>query len=175
MRIETESRRLLALEPPALNPGDAFYEISQQINDLITRRAHELFELRGSVDGHDREDWMQAVSETLLNAPIEVTETEHGLTVRTDVPGFGENDLEVRVAPRSVCVTGTRLGVREQPGERTIYSERRSNLIFRTIELPHEVDPERVNAMVNNGVLEIQLAKVGLGKKIPVMAKAAFA
>ncbi len=31
--------------------------------ELIRRRAFELYELRGKVDGFDREDWMQAEAE----------------------------------------------------------------------------------------------------------------
>ena len=175
MRAETELNRFLAMEPPALNPGDAFYELSQQFRDLITRRAHELYELRGSVDGRDREDWLQAVSETLLNVPVDVTETETGLTVRADVPGFSENDLEVRVAPRSVCITGTRQETSERKEEKAVYTERRSNQIFRALELSHEIDQDKVDATVSNGILEIKLLKVGLGKKVPVVAKSATA
>ena len=80
MRIETESKRFLAPEVSTLNPGDAFFELSQEFRDLISRRAYELFELRGSVDGHDREDWLQAVSEILLDVQVDVVETETGLT-----------------------------------------------------------------------------------------------
>jgi len=175
MRVETELERFLAPERRALNPGDAFFELSQEFRDLISRRAYELFELRGSVDGHDREDWLQAASEILLNAPVDVTETEAGLTVRADVPGFSERELEVRVGPRSVCITGKRQEASEQKDEKAVYSERRSDQIFRALELPAEIDPGRVDAAVSNGVLEIKLLKVGLGKKVPVLAKAASA
>ena len=46
MRGETDSERFLAMESRTLNPGDAFYELSQEFNDLITRRAYELYQLR---------------------------------------------------------------------------------------------------------------------------------
>jgi len=175
MRVETESRRFLAPESPTLNPGDAFFELSQEFRDLISRRAYELFELRGSVDGSDREDWLQAESEILLNVPVDVVETETGLTILASVPGFAEKELEVRVAPRSVCITGKREEVSEQSDEKGVYAERRSSQIFRTLELPSEIDPERVKATASDGVLEIQLLKVGLSKKVPVLAKAASA
>jgi HSP20 family molecular chaperone IbpA len=41
--------------------------------------------------------------------------------------------------------------------------------------LPSEIDPDKVKATVSDGILEIQLLKVGLGKKVPVLAKAASA
>jgi HSP20 family protein len=175
MRVETESKRFLAPETLALNPGDAFFELSQEFKDLISRRAYELFELRGSVDGYDREDWLQAESEVLLNVPVDVVETESGLTIHASVPGFAEKELEVRVAPRSVCISGNREVVSEQNDEKGVSAERRSSQIFRALELPSEIDPEQVKATVSDGVLEIQLPKVGLSKKVPVLAKAASA
>jgi HSP20 family molecular chaperone IbpA len=43
------------------------------------------------------------------------------------------------------------------------------------LDLPSEIDPDRVDATVGNGILEIKLLKVGLGRKVPVLGKAAFA
>jgi HSP20 family molecular chaperone IbpA len=175
MTAETEPNLLLEPEGINLLPGDAFFELAQELSDLISRRAYELFESRGSVHGHDREDWLQAASEILLNVPVDVTETETELTIRADVPGFSEKDLEVRVAPRSVCISGKREEVSEQTEEKSVYSERRSNRIFCVLDSPSEIDPNRVNATVSEGKLEIKLSKVGLGKKVPVLAKAASA
>jgi HSP20 family protein len=175
MRVETDSTRFLAPEGRKLNPGDAFFELSQEFRDLISRRAYELFELRGSVDGCDREDWLQAVSEILLDVPVDVAETGTELTIRAAVPGFSEKELEVRVAPRSVCITGRRQETSERKGEEVVYAERRSSHIFRALELPSEIDPGSVSATISDGILEIKLLKVGLGKKVPILAKAASA
>ena len=175
MRIETESKRFLAPEVSTLNRGDAFFELSQEFRELISRRAYELFELRGSVDGHDREDWLKAVSEILLDVQADVVETETGLTILAAVPGFGEKELEVRVAPRSVCITGRREEATQQSDEKGASAERRSSQIFRTVELPSEINLDQVKASLSDGILEIQLVKVGLGKKVPVLAKAAAA
>jgi HSP20 family protein len=175
MRNETSSRLARGPEIRDLFAGDPFFELAQEINDLIACRAYELFESQGFVHGHDREDWLRAESEILLNVPVDVTESEAELTVLADVPGFGEKDLEVRVAPRSLCITGKRQEASEQKEGKTVYSERRSQHIFRVLELPSEIDPDRVHATVRDGLLELKLSKVGLGKKVPVLARAATA
>ena len=54
MTSETDSERLLAMESRTLSSGDAFYELSKEFTDRISRRAYELYLLRGSLDGHDR-------------------------------------------------------------------------------------------------------------------------
>jgi type II secretory pathway predicted ATPase ExeA/HSP20 family molecular chaperone IbpA len=173
-------RNSVALAPFHTSPlklfaGDPFFELAQEINDLIACRAYELFESKGFVHGHDCGDWLRAESEILLNVPVDVTETETELTVRADVPGFGEKNLEVRVAPRSLCITGKRQEASEQKEGKTVYSERRSQHIFRVLDLPSEIDPDRVHATVRDGLLELKLSKAGLGKKVPVLARAATA
>jgi HSP20 family protein len=175
MRVETDLERFLAPENRTLSPGDAFFELSQEFTDLISRRAYELYLLRGCSDGHDREDWLQAVSEILLNVPVEVLETDNGLRILADVPGFTEKEIEVRVAPRSLCITGKREEVAEQNVGKDVQTERRSIQIFRALDLPCEIDSDRVDATVSGGILEINLLKVGFGRKVPVLAKAATA
>ncbi len=155
--------------------GGPFIEPAQEMNDLIARRAYELFESSGFTHGQADENWFRAESEILLQAPVVITETETGFTIRVDVPGFSEKDLEVRVAPRSLCITGKRQEASDQKEGETVYRERHSTHIFRVLDLPLEIDQDTVNATVSGGVLEIKLLKVGLGKKVPVLAKAATA
>jgi len=52
------------------------------------------------------------------------------------MPGFSEENLEVRVAPRSVCITAETRGIGTKGRERPVYSERRSNQNFRVLDLP---------------------------------------
>jgi HSP20 family protein len=158
-----------------LSPGDPFFELAQEINNLIACRAYELFESNGFVQGRDREDWVIAKSEILLSVPVDVMETENELTVLADVPGFSGRDLEVRVGPTSLCISGKRQEAPELAEAKTVYSERRPKSIFRVLYLPSEIDPNTVNASVSDGLLELRLSKVRLGKKVPVLARAAAA
>lgn len=175
MSVETESLRFLAPEKQTLQPGDTFFELSQELRDLISRRAYELFELRGSLHGYDHEDWLQAESEILMEVPVEVAETETGFTVLAKVPGLSENEVEVGVGPRSLCITGKRVETVEEKDGNGAYTEQRSRKIFRAVDLPSEIDPVKASATISNGTLEINLVKTGLLKKVPVQTKAASA
>ncbi len=174
MKNETPRQLVFTPEIRSLFAGEPFIEPAQEINDLIARRAYELFESSGFTHDHAHEDWLRAESEILLQAPVDVTETETGFTIRADVPGFDEKDLEVRVAPRSLCITGKRQEASDQKEGKTVYSERRPKHIFRVLDLPCEIDPDTVNTTVSDGLLEIKLLKVGLSKKVP-LARAATA
>ena len=175
MEEQTATELGRAPETLKLIAGDPFFERAGEINNLIARRAYELFESRGFTHGHDVEDWLRAESEIVLTVPVDITETETELTVRAEVPGFSEKDLEVRAAPRSLCITGQRQEASQHQEGKTVYSERRSSQIFRVLDLPSQIAPDRVNAKLSDGVLEITLSKVEMGKKIPVLTKAASA
>lgn len=155
--------------------GDPFYTRMQEINDLITRRAYELFENSGFAHGHDLDNWRQAESEILHKMPLDITETESGFVIHAEVPGFTEKDLEIKVEPRCLCIAGSRQEESKQQEGKTIYLERRSNQIFRVLELPVRIDPDQVKATLYDGVLEVTLAKAEVAKKIPVLTKAASA
>ncbi len=155
--------------------GDPFFEHVQEINDRITCRAYELFESRASTHGSHLEDWLRAESEILHAIPLDLTETETEFTICAEVPGFTENDLEVRVEPRRLFITGKRQETMEQKKGKTVYCERHANLIFRVLELPARINPEGVKATLSDGILEITLSKLEAAKKIPVLTKAAAA
>ena len=42
---------------------DTSAEVPMSVEDLVRRRAYELFEARGHQPGHDVEDWLQAERE----------------------------------------------------------------------------------------------------------------
>lgn len=155
--------------------GDPFFARLQEINDQISGRAYELFQKCGCVSGHDTEHWRRAESEILRGMPLDIIETETGFTIRAEVPGFAEKDLEIEVEPRSMCITGTRQEESKQLEGKMIYTERRSNQIFRVLELPARIDPYQVNATLHDGVLEVNVAKAEMTKKVPVLTKAASA
>jgi HSP20 family protein len=143
------------------------------MQNRIARRAHELFASSGFPPGHDMEDWPFAESQLIDKMPVELSETDKELTVTAGLPGFTEKDVEIKVEPRRLFITGKREEKSEnkQKGQ-TVYSER-SNEVFRTIALPVEVDPDKVKATLSKGELEITMPKKEIGKKVLIEAKAA--
>lgn len=53
--------RSLAIEPPSQTKQQR--SMNENVEDQIRMRAYELYEARGSVDGHDVDDWYQAEEE----------------------------------------------------------------------------------------------------------------
>lgn len=156
-----------------LTDGDPFFERMKEISDILTRRAYELFEGRGRQDGHDLEDWFRAESELLNPMSPEISKADDQIVVRADVPGFKEKDIEVRVEPHRLIISGKREQIQDQKKRKTVYSEKRSDEVFRMIDLSEEIDFDRVRATLQDGTLEVTLPMADPAKKISSAAKAA--
>jgi HSP20 family molecular chaperone IbpA len=160
----------------ASTPSALTRSLSDYMNELynkISQRAFSIFEGNGRFDGHDLADWLRAEAEILTPVPLELSETDAELAVRAEVPGFTEKELEIVVEPERLFITGKTERKSEEKKKKTLYSEISSNEIFRTVALPVEIDPEKVSAVLKNGVLEVSMYKAKPAKKVPVMVKAA--
>lgn len=156
-----------------LTEGDTFVEQMGNISSAIARRAYELFEARRSENGRDWEDWFRAESELLTPVPVKVMEKDGDLHVRAEVPGFTDKDIEVRIEQTRLVICGKKQQTSEQNKGKGVQRVQEFEEIFRALDLPHEIDPEKVTATLNHGVLEITLPNVHPDKKTPVGDKAA--
>lgn len=165
----------LAKLPPlsTLLRNDPFLERVQQMHDMISRRAYELFEKGGQALGRELEDWFRAESELLQPVPLELSETDDAFKMRAEVPGLNEKEIEIKVDPHRVFIAGKHEVSSEKKKGKTVHSERSRKEIFREYYLPAEIDPDKVTAELRGGVLEIGLPKLSKTKKIAVTGKAA--
>lgn len=138
------------------------------ITSKIAQRAFSLFQDRGS-DGMALDDWLRAESELLKSMPVELSESDNGFIVKAEVPGFSIKDLTVRAESNSVCIHGKKQETKEEKeGKKVRYSEVSSNEICRRIALPASINPDKVSATLNNGVLELNMPKAAPPKTIEV-------
>jgi len=138
----------------------------QRLHDSVARRAFEIFESQGRTFRRDLENWLQAESELLHPVHVDVAESDEGLTVRAEIPGFKAEQLEVSMEPRQVTIAGKRETHAERKDEKTIYKEHCSDRILRVIELPAEVVAGKVAATLSDGVLELKLPRAAPAKKV---------
>jgi HSP20 family protein len=152
--------------------GDWFNKI-QQVHDAIARRAFELFEGDGGLFGRDLDYWFKAESELLHPVHIDLTESDEGLIVHAEVPGFRPKELEIMVEPRRLTITGKRESRVERKARKTIHKERCSDEILRVIDLPVEINTDKVKATLDNGILTLEMPNAAPAKKIAVETKVA--
>lgn len=90
---------------------------------------------------------------------FEVKETPEAYVFSADVPGLSDDDVELSVTGNQLTVSGTRSEAQRQEGDRVHLYERRYGAFSRTFALPDGVDPERIEAKLERGVLEMTVPK----------------
>ena len=134
--------------------------------DDIARQAFEMFESNGRTFGRDLEDWLKAEGELLH--PVHMTLTE------AEVPGFSEKELEISVEPRRLTIAGKRESEKEEKkGEIVSASTCCSDQLLRIVDLPTEIETDKVTATLKNGVLNLTMPKVAKARSIKIQPKTA--
>src|SRR5579864_6034034 len=101
----------------------------------------------------------EALTTTGFAPPVDIYEDEHNITLKLEVPGIEEKDLDIKLENNTLTVRGERNFEKEEKEENFHRIERRYGAFARSFTLPNTVDPENVNATYENGILKLQLAK----------------
>lgn len=103
--------------------------------------------------------------------PVDILETEDAVMVVADVPGVDENSVEITIEKNVLSLKG-KVDITPPDGYSLAYSEYGVGDFERVFTISNEVDRERVEATVKNGVLRLKLpkAKQALTKKVSVKA-----
>lgn len=88
-----------------------------------------------------------------------LSQQEDALTLRADLPGVADRDLELSVQDDVLTLTASRAVSVPEGFEKVHAQERRPFKFTRSYSLPCRVDPEKVAARLENGVLEVRLHK----------------
>ena len=101
----------------------------------------------------------EALSTSTFAPPVDVYEDEHNITLKIEVPGIDEKDIDVRIENNTLVVHGERKFEKEEKEENFRRVERQYGSFTRSFTLPNTVDAERVQAHYDKGILKVQLAK----------------
>jgi len=97
------------------------------------------------------------VAQAVWAPQIELFERDGNLVVRADLPGLEKKDLCVDVSDDTLTIAGERRSEQEEKREGYFHSERSYGSFQRRIRLPQGVDASTVDAVFDNGVLEVSM------------------
>ena len=101
----------------------------------------------------------EALTTSTFAPAVDVYEDEHQVTLKIEVPGIDEKDIDVRVENNTLTVHGERKIEKEEKEENYRRVERQYGSFTRTFNLPQTVDTENVAATYDKGILKIALPK----------------
>ena len=102
---------------------------------------------------------------------VNVSEDGENLHVRAELPGVKSEDLDVTVVEGQLVIRGERKIPQEQENANYHRREREGGTFRRILALPERVDPTKVSASMENGVLTVTLAKAEEAKPRKISVK----
>lgn len=96
---------------------------------------------------------------------VDVSETEDAIIVKADLPGVKPEDIEINIVDNVLTIRGEKKREAEEKKENFYRVERFYGSFMRAIQLPTEVEVDKVKAQYKDGVLKITLPKKPEEKK----------
>lgn len=111
-----------------------------------------------------RNSWMTA-------ARMDVIDKSNHYLVYVELPGVSKDDIQVHIDGGRLFIQAKKNEEALEENDRMYLSERSYGRIRRTIEMPGSVDPSKIEASCDNGVLKVLVGKqksAYSGKIVPV-------
>jgi len=100
-----------------------------------------------------------SVITSTLFAPTDVVEDEHALQIVMELPGVEPDNVRLSLENNVLTIRGEKRQEIDENRERIHRSERIYGVFERTFVLPNTVDPDKIDAQFENGVLLVKIPK----------------
>ena len=102
---------------------------------------------------------------------IDLAEKDNELVVKCEVPGMDPKDIDISLSDGVLTIKGEKKQEREEKGADYHLVERSYGSFSRSIQLPKQVQSEKISASYKNGILKITLLKSEEAKKKEIKIK----
>lgn len=133
-------------------PADPFNALQSAVNDLFQDFGRDPFALAPLPSA-------KMMPTATFWPSVDLSENERNITITADIPGLEEKDVDVSLLGRTLTLKGEKRTENEEKGTNFYRCERSYGTFQRNLELPCEVDAEKVQASVRKGVLTVSLPK----------------
>lgn len=102
---------------------------------------------------------------------LDVAETKNELVVKAEVPGMDPKDIDISLSDGVLTIKGEKRQEKEEKEADYHVVERSYGSFMRSVQLPKEVQSDKISASYKNGILRITLPKSEEAKKKEVKIK----
>jgi HSP20 family molecular chaperone IbpA len=129
---------------------------ADRLIEKIGQGVYNLLATRGVLDGGALPEWQRPAEREPRRLHAEVIEGEAEIVVHITIPGFEPGEIDVTAKPRELVIQAT-----HDTTAKAAEESRPRDDGFRSIQLPAEVDVEKVTSRLRNGILTIVAPKSG--------------
>ena len=155
-------------ETKAVSPWRPFGELTGWERDM-DRMLEEFF--GRSVRPWWPERWFRFDEMEARPPAVDVFEEKDDIVVKAELPGMEKDNIEVNLTDHTLTIKGEKKKEGEVKKENYYRAERSYGSILRTLELPKEVQSDKVKAAFKNGILEIRMPKTEEAKSKEIKVK----
>ena len=109
-----------------------------------------------SQESHDLQ--ARSEQEAFLRPPVDICEDAEGITLKADLPGVSRDRLNIQVDKDTLAIEA-QLAIDMPKAMEAMYADMRATRFRRSFTLSHELDPNKVSAQMNDGVLTLRIPK----------------
>ena len=102
---------------------------------------------------------------------MDVYEDKDNVVVKAELPGMDKNEIEVNLSGSVLTLKGEKKKEQEVEEKDYYRSERSYGAFLRTVDLPKDVQADKIKASFKNGVLEVRLPKTQEAKTKEIKVK----
>jgi HSP20 family protein len=101
---------------------------------------------------------------------LDVSETDQAIEITAELPGLEEKDVEIDFTDDVLTIKGEKKSEKEEKEQNRYISERTYGSFLRSIQLPSGIDPAKIEASIDKGVLTVKVPKPAptISKKIEI-------
>jgi HSP20 family protein len=97
---------------------------------------------------------------TARNLPkVDFSEIDDGYELTAELPGMGEKDVECTLSGKMLTVKGEKQEEKEEEKKGYYLKERHYGSFMRNFTLPEDVDADKIEASVSDGILRVFIPK----------------
>ncbi|MGQ9365974.1 Hsp20/alpha crystallin family protein [Azospirillum sp. A39] len=163
MPVETGTNRTVPTPRRSIDPFTELRERMDRMFDGMFGYLEPFGRLRG-------------VAPPVVMPHVDIAETADALTITAELPGLDEKDVTLTLLDGVLTLKGEKKAEKEEKDEQRSYHlvERSYGAFTRSFRLPETVDPDKVTATFEKGVLTVTVPKTAEGRErvrtIPVGA-----
>ena len=102
---------------------------------------------------------------------INLTEDKDKYYIRAELPGVKGDELDIQIKENSLAISGERKIAAEEENARYHRREREAGTFSRMIGLPGDINPDKVDAKLENGILTVAVSKAEAAKPKQITVK----
>ena len=94
-----------------------------------------------------------------LSPRIDISETDAAYKIEAELPGINQKEIDVKIDNNILTIKGKKEDIKEEKEKNYHLRERYYGAFQRSISLPNNIEPEKIKASFENGVLNISVPK----------------